>query len=77
MISIAGANLERSDGRNPMRSGWPRHLHASAHDSRHVLTFQGKSCSLFRSYTLLVKDEFAGILIKAATQIAKTIRRGE
>lgn len=30
-----------------MGSGLPRHVPASAHDWRHVLTFQGKSGSVF------------------------------
>src|SRR6266516_7538700 len=35
----------------PDVSGVPRHSHASAHDSRQVLMFQGKSCLPFRSFT--------------------------
>ncbi len=34
-----------------MGSGFSRHVHTSAHDSRQVLTFQGKSCSHFASFT--------------------------
>jgi len=37
-----------------MWSGLPRNISISAHDWSQVLTFQGKSCSHFRSYTHLV-----------------------
>jgi hypothetical protein len=45
------ANLHGVDGRSQMGSGLPRHVPASAHDSRQVLTFQGKSGSVFTSFT--------------------------
>jgi len=45
------ANLQGIDGRSQMGSALPRHVHAGAHDSRQVLTFQGKSCSVFMSFT--------------------------
>src|SRR6266516_3366882 len=44
-------NLQGIDGRSQMGSGLPRHVHASAHDWRQVLTFEGKSCSHFMSFT--------------------------
>jgi WD40 repeat protein len=44
-------NLQGVDGRSQMGSGLPRYFHVIAHDSRQVLTFQGKSCSLFTSFT--------------------------
>ena len=40
-----------------MESAFPRNISTSAHDWGQVLMFQGKSGSVFQSYTLLVKDE--------------------
>jgi hypothetical protein len=39
-----------------------------------MLMLEGKTCSLRRSYTILVKDERTGILTKASTQSFKAIR---
>jgi hypothetical protein len=33
-----------------MGSGFPRRVHAGAHDWRQVLTFQGKSCLVFGAF---------------------------
>src|SRR6266702_1365069 len=46
-----GFYLQRSILVHQMGSGLPRHVHVSAHDWRQVLTFQGKSCSVFGSFT--------------------------
>ena len=45
------ANLQGGDGRNPIGSCLPRRFPAGDHDSRQVLTFQGKSGSVFGSFT--------------------------
>jgi hypothetical protein len=47
------ANLQGVDGRSQMGSGLPRHVPASAHDWGQVLTFQGKSGSVFTSFTTI------------------------
>ncbi len=36
-----------------MWSGLPKYMRTSAHDSWQVLTFEGKTCSLGRSFTTL------------------------
>ncbi len=56
-----------------MGSGLPRHVHAGAHDWGQVLTFQGKSCSLFGSFTTWkgeketasIKEEYAQRTLQA------------
>src|SRR2546423_14935566 len=48
-----------------MRSGLPRYVPPSAHDSWQVLLFQGKSCSHFRSFTTKMAEpriSFPGFL---------------
>lgn len=45
-----------------MESAFPRNIYTSAHDSRQVLMFEGKSCSVFGSGSHLV--------IKAHQQLA-------
>src|SRR5712692_10819762 len=44
-------NLQLPEKVFQIGSGLPRHVHAGAHDWGQVLTFQGKSCSLFGSFT--------------------------
>src|SRR6266487_173569 len=55
-------NLQGIDGRSQMGSGLPRHVHASAHDWRQVLTFEGQSCSHFASFTSTKLNEAVSCL---------------
>ena len=54
-------------------SGFPRYFPIGAHDSRQVLMFQGKSCSLFTSFTSNVN---VGLLIHACGMLLETISHG-
>jgi len=56
-----------------MWSGLPRNISISAHDWSQVLTFQGKSCSHFRSYTHLVITTHHGKLGEGSTELAPMI----
>jgi hypothetical protein len=49
--SEEGVYFQRSMLVSQIWSGLPRHVPAGAHASRQVLTFQGKSGSLFESFT--------------------------
>ncbi len=46
-------HLQGIDGRGQMGSALPRHARALAHDWGQMLMFEGKTCSLFRSFTMV------------------------
>ena len=55
---IKHANLQDDARRSQIGSGLPRRVSASAHAWGQVLTFEGKSCSLSRAFTIISCSEF-------------------
>jgi hypothetical protein len=50
-FSVKHTHLQSIGGRSQMGSDLPMHIRASAQDSWQVLTFEGQTCSLRKSFT--------------------------
>ena len=60
-----------------MGSGFPRRVHAGAHDWRQVLTFQGKSCLVFGSPAILKRHAPIGAPLRMRLYMASEYTTGE